>query len=86
MPTPRIIALSTAVPQARWSQDEILGYFARHFPRYRNSRIQEIFRNSGIESRHLAMPPEIFRPDNSADELHAVYKRHALQLGAKAIN
>lgn len=84
-PSPRIIGLSTAVPEARWRQEEILEHFARHFPAYRNPRIQQIFLNSGIDSRHLAMPPDVFLPDNSPNQLHAVYKQSAIQLGAKAI-
>jgi alkylresorcinol/alkylpyrone synthase/polyketide synthase Type III len=81
---PRILSLSTAVPSHRWSQDQTLEELARHFPRYRDRRVQRIVRASGIETRHFAVAPGTFDPDADADWLHDHYARNALELGARA--
>ena len=67
-----------------WPQEAILERLAQHFPLYRDRRVQQIFLNCEIESRYLAMPEEKFSPDNTADDLHAVFKRYSLELGKQA--
>ncbi|MGI8744552.1 MAG: type III polyketide synthase [Bryobacteraceae bacterium] len=84
MASPRIVSVATAVPAALWPQEAILERLAQHFPFYHNPRVRQIFLNSGIESRHLAMPPEKFGPDNTADNLHEVFKQCSVELGKQA--
>ncbi|GAB4356561.1 MAG: type III polyketide synthase [Bryobacter sp.] len=84
MPAPRIQSLATAVPPARHTQEEVLAHFGRYFPAYRQDRVAQLFLNAGIESRHLALLPEEFHPENSANELHSVYQANALALAREA--
>ncbi len=82
--TPRIVSLATAVPPARYPQEVILEHLAGHFEFYRSPRVRAIFLNADIDSRHLALPAERFRADNSAGELHAVFREFAPPLGREA--
>ncbi len=82
--TPGIIALGTSVPPIARTQSEILDHFARFFPSYRQERVRQLFLNAGIDSRHVALMPEQFHPDNSANELHAVYREQSLKLAHEA--
>lgn len=81
---PRIAALATAVPPARYAQEEILDRLAAYFPAYQHPRVRQVFLNADIDSRYLAMPPEQFGPANSADDLHGVFKKHSLALATQA--
>lgn len=81
---PQIASVATAVPENHWPQQEILSHLARHFPFYRHPRVEQIFLNAGIERRHLVLSPDVFNPAAGPDELHAIYRRHSLELSAKA--
>lgn len=81
---PKILSLATALPSRCWPQTEILDQFARFFPLYRQARTRDLFLNAGIDSRYLAMPPERFGPNNSANDLHAVFLEHSVALGQQA--
>ncbi len=82
--TPRILALETAVPEHRWSQEEILDVFARHFPSYSDRRVRRLVRESGIDTRHFAVAKHAFDPRADADALHDHYASNALALAAHA--
>ena len=82
--SPRVVSVATAVPATLWRQEAILERLAQCFPLYRHPRVQEIFLNGDIESRYLAMPPEDFGPDNTADDLHKVFKQYSVELGSRA--
>ena len=81
---PRILALATELPAHRWSQSETLSVLARHFPRYRDRRVQRIVRDAGIETRHFALAPDAFDPQADAAWLHGHFERNSLELGARA--
>ena len=86
MPTqPRIVGIGRANPPTRYSQREIYDLSRKFVPMYRNSRIEQIFMNSDIEFRHLALDRETFVPDESADVLHARFEEHAVSLGREAV-
>jgi len=82
--TPRIQSLATAVPRHRWTQSQILEALQRHFPRYRDRRVERLVMASGIEHRHLAFGPDDFDPTAAPDALHDHYRRHAQALGLDA--
>jgi polyketide synthase Type III len=83
---PKILSIGTANPERRYSQEEIYSVAARHYEMYRNPRIQEIFMNSDIAYRHLYLDKETFVPFETADELHARFRRGAVEVGTQAIN
>jgi predicted naringenin-chalcone synthase len=80
---PRIVSVATAVPENRFSQQEILSHLGQHFSLYRKPRVEKIFLNAGIEYRHLVLSRETFDPAADPDELHAIYRHHSLELGRK---
>jgi len=82
---PKILAIGTANPKQRYSQEEIYEVAAQHYEAYRNPRIHDIFMNSDIEYRHLYIDKETFEPFESADELHARFKKGAVEVGREAI-
>ncbi len=41
--SPRVVSVATAVPATLWPQEAILELLARHFPFYRDPRVQQIF-------------------------------------------
>jgi len=82
---PRIMGIGTANPARRYTQREIYDISARHFPMYRNPRIEQIFMGSDIDSRHFAFDQETFVPNESADQLHERFAEHSVKLGKQAI-
>jgi len=82
--TPRILSLATAVPAEPVTQGEVYEALAAYFPRYRNRRVKQIFEASAIETRHFVLGRDTFDPEADADALHDVYRRGALDLGARA--
>ncbi len=82
--SPRVVSVATAVPATLWPQEAILERLAQYFPLYRHPRVQQLFLNGDIESRYLAMPSDMFGPDNTADDLHKVYKHYSVELGRQA--
>ncbi len=51
---------------------------------YTGAKALRIFRNAGVERRHLGLDPGTFRPVESPDELHARFARVAMAIGAEA--
>jgi predicted naringenin-chalcone synthase len=76
--TPRIIAVGTAVPQNRYSQ-EVLLHWSGH-----NAARGAFFLNSDIEYRHLYFDAS-FRGGETIDEMTERGRRGAAELGSKAI-
>ena len=56
--TPRIVAIGTAVPARRFTQEELADLFG-----YRDGLRRRFFLNSGIDGRHLYMHPAEPRPE-----------------------
>src|SRR3954471_16394754 len=79
MPLPKIVAVATATPPHRFSQDQLLAIAGYDDPRRRG-----FFEKSGIEGRHLYLDPATFRPDESVDEMQARFRCGALEMGEAA--
>lgn len=82
MPLPRILAIGTAVPPRRYSQDELAALFGLADP-----RIQRLFRNSHIKYRHLMLPergPDGM-PEESVEALNEKHRNGCLEIGGEAI-
>ncbi|HXE73289.1 MAG TPA: 3,5-dihydroxyphenylacetyl-CoA synthase DpgA [Candidatus Nitrosotenuis sp.] len=79
---PAILAIGTAVPSRRYSQEELTTMFGVN-----NPKIQRLFRNSHIKYRHLILPePGPYgMPDESIEELNAKHKKGCLEVGGQAI-
>jgi len=65
MPLPRIVAVATATPPHRFTQEQILALAG-----YDDVRRRGFFEQSGIESRALFIDPATFRPDETVDAIH----------------
>ncbi|WP_078969447.1 3,5-dihydroxyphenylacetyl-CoA synthase DpgA [Streptomyces cyaneogriseus] len=82
-PVPRLASVGTAVPSARYTQQDVLDLF-----RVRDPRIASLFLNGGIERRHLSLPPP--GPDGTPrqetqGELLARHSAEAVRLGRAAV-
>jgi predicted naringenin-chalcone synthase len=80
MNTPRILAVATAHPPHRFTQEEVLAWAG-----YRDERRRGFFLNSGIEGRYLAIEPESFSPTESLDELQTRFRKTSVDLGLRAL-
>lgn len=79
MRTPRIAAVATANPAARFTQAEVLAMAG-----YADERRRGFFEHSDIDGRFLYIDRERFRPDETVDELNARFQAGALELGEAA--
>lgn len=57
---PTLLALGTALPPHRITQDEVLTILAQAKGKALPPRMADILGNTGIEQRHIAMPPEYY--------------------------
>src|SRR2546427_7285686 len=80
MGTPRIVAVSTAIPRHRFDQATLL-----RMAGYEDPRRAGFFANSEIDGRHLYLDPETFTPRESVDELSERFRRGSIDLGAEAV-
>ncbi len=58
--SPRLLAIGTAVPPHRITQDQVLAILAEAKGKALPPRMAQILGNTGIEQRHIAMPPEYY--------------------------
>ena len=79
MPLPKIAAVSTAVPDHRFTQAELLAMAGYNDPARRG-----FFERSGIETRYLFIDPERFRPTETVDELSDRATRGVVELAERA--
>ena len=79
MPLPGIVAVATATPPYRYSQDAMLALAGYDDPRRRG-----FFEKSAIEGRYLYMDPATFRPGESIDEMQARFRAGALEISEAA--
>ncbi len=79
MRSPTILAVGTAAPPARFTQEEILALAGYQDPVRRG-----FFLNSGIVARHLAIDRETFWPDETVDALQERFRKAAPDLAARA--
>lgn len=80
MTMPRILAVGTAVPPARFTQAELLAIAGYDDPVRRN-----FFLRSGIEGRHLYMDGARPRADEDVDELAARFQEGSVALATGAV-
>jgi predicted naringenin-chalcone synthase len=76
---PRILAVGTANPPLRFTQEE-----AFRMAGYSSQRILDIFLNSDIEFRHFYIDPENFSRNETPDQLNQRYLRGAMETGCWA--
>jgi alkylresorcinol/alkylpyrone synthase len=79
MPLPGIVAVATATPPYRYTQETMLALAGYDDPRRRG-----FFEKSDIEARYLYMDPATFRPDESVDDLQARFRAGALEVSEAA--
>jgi len=79
-----ILALGTAVPEARYDQ---AGLFREHVKPYfrQNRHVETIFQNVGIRTRYLAAPPDFYRVERGTQARNEAYLVIAQELGKTAI-
>ena len=79
MPLPGIVAVATATPPYRYTQETMLALAG-----YDDARRRGFFEKSDIEARYLYMDPATFRPDESVDDLQARFRAGALEVSEAA--
>jgi alkylresorcinol/alkylpyrone synthase len=80
---PQILSIATALPKHMLTQDGVMAVLNDRgaLP----PRIEGILRNSGIERRYLAMPPEYYLEERSWADRAAVYENVAASLFREAV-
>ena len=78
------MALGTAVPAHRITQNQVLSILADAKGSALPLRMAEILGNTGIEQRHIAMPPEYYFGARSWANRSLVYERMAAELFEEA--
>lgn len=92
---PKILSVATASPPYRVAQDTVReladvlfrdALYRRGFkdPERTMSKFLRPFSTSGIEHRHLCVPPEWFMEPHTWPEKNALYQKHAADLAAEA--
>ena len=79
MLTPRIVAIGTAVPARRFTQEELADLFG-----YGDGLRRSFFFNSGIDTRHVYMPLAEPRRE-TIDEMSARFAEGSVRLGVEAV-
>jgi 3,5-dihydroxyphenylacetyl-CoA synthase len=79
MDSPRIIAIGTATPEFRMTQEQ-----AFHAAGYKTERIRKIFLNCDIDFRHFYVEGALNR-NEGCDELNQRFLRGAMHTGCRAI-
>lgn len=79
-PSPRLLAIGTALPPHRLTQGEVLAILAAAKGKALPLRMAEILGNTGIEQRHIAMPPEYYFGERSWADRARVYEETAADL------
>ena len=77
---PRLLSVATSRPPHQITQDEVLAILADAKGAALPSRMAEILGNTGIEQRHIAMPPEYYLGERSWADRSLVYERSAAEL------
>jgi alkylresorcinol/alkylpyrone synthase len=82
--SPHLLALGTALPRHRISQNEVLAILAKAKGKALPTRMAEILGNTGIEQRYIAMPPEYYFGERSWPDRARVYEETAYDLFKRA--
>jgi alkylresorcinol/alkylpyrone synthase len=78
--SPRLLSLGTALPPHRITQGRVLEILAEAKGKALPPRMAEILGNTGIEQRHIAMPPEYYFGGRSWADRARVYEDIAAAL------
>lgn len=70
---PQLLSIGTALPPHPISQDEVMAVLRRARNKPLPPRMEQILRNSGIEQRYLAMPPDYYLGSRSWAERSRLY-------------
>jgi alkylresorcinol/alkylpyrone synthase len=82
--SPRLLALGSAVPPHRIMQGQVLEILAEAKGNRLPPRMADILGNTGIEQRHIAMPPEYYFGERSWADRALVYAEAAAALFREA--
>ncbi len=82
--SPRLLSIAHALPLYTITQAQILSILAQAKGRLLPPRMAEILGNTGIEQRHIAMPPEYYFGARSWPDRAQVYEQAAKDLFAEA--
>lgn len=87
-PTPRLIALATAVPPHDLAQADVAERAAQMFAAAPGgfSRLAPVFANAQIDTRHACVPLEWFETPHSFSERNELFLDNAVRLLAEAAN
>lgn len=77
---PRLLSLGTSLPRNRITQRQVLETLAQAKGKALPSRMAEILGNTGIEHRHIAMPPEYYFGERSWPDRAKVYEEAAAEM------
>ena len=85
-PSPRLLALSTAVPSFRLQQEEVTQLAYRLFDRQASDidRMLPVYGNAGIETRYSCVPLDWYLEPHGWIERTRLYVEHAVELLARA--
>lgn len=78
--SPRLLSLGTALPPHRITQAEVLAILAQAKGKALPARMADILGNTGIEQRHIAMPPEYYFGARGWADRAQVYEEAAAEL------
>jgi alkylresorcinol/alkylpyrone synthase len=78
--SPRLLALGTSLPQHPITQAQVLGILAEAKGKALPPRMADILGNTGIEQRHIAMPPDYYFGERSWADRARVYEDTATDL------
>jgi alkylresorcinol/alkylpyrone synthase len=81
--SPRVASLGSSLPTPV-PQDEVLAFAGRLSPELAEARVVDLFRNTGIDHRHLARPIEWYEHDHAPGERFAIAAEVALEHGVRA--
>jgi predicted naringenin-chalcone synthase len=76
---PRIVAVATATPPNRFTQEEVL-----RLAGYTRPLVREIFLNSDIDHRYFYIDPATAKPGEDLDTLHQRYREGALLIARQS--
>lgn len=87
MTLPTLLALETAVPAARYAQQDVADYFiARQIDKTRRARaISTIFERSGVGFRHMVVDDQFFLQERTTQERNDLYMQEAVPLAETAV-
>jgi 3,5-dihydroxyphenylacetyl-CoA synthase len=82
--SPAILAIGTATPERRYTQQQLYDVLRERVPFYRSDTVRRIFLDSGIAYRHFFFDLETLDLEESRDGLHDRFRRGSLTIGAEA--